>query len=486
MLSAALRNPDPWTALAALAADPPGGSAALAAQVAERYADASPVERRRLEYLLPLLHEAGDRVLLDLLARGGSAELLGVANRRGLAIAGSVLDGLVERLGYVSPVVEALGLSGDSTRAAALGALLGDASAGDRAALALAALNARDWTVRIAQGLFGVTGNTHVAFTYALIEMGDAAAVPHLLRWLAEGPDLPAGDVHRALVRLTGRDPLIPGEGDFSAHVRRVWPGLDLNRPAKPEVRDIAIEGPTRLRFSLDDGFGRVRVDHGTSWPRWSKTLYVGDVPLYRVSADCGTCETTMGLLGFPEAGNQAAAVRETLADLPELTAETLDALHPIVRELDSGHYRGHLVDLPIERADRPERSWWLRRIAIRDDPERWTVEDASWPGVTHFQVPALLADSPPTYGSILPSQPLDGLDPATVERHSAAIARGERPAALLLAWTEYRYVEAEAEERFLLGVVLDGHHRLAAYAAAGVPARVLMLTRDAEVGELV
>lgn len=482
MLDAAINAPDPWTALADLAAAPPGGARALAAEVAERYESASKVQRQRLEYLLALLRD--DDVILDLLQRVGSAELLAMANRRGAVVASSVLDGLVERLGYVAPVVEALGLSGDPARIAELGELLGDAVVGDRAALALARLNARDWTVRIAQGLFDVTGNTHVAFTAALIEMGDTAAVPHLLRWLAEGPDLPAGDVHQALVRLTGRDPLIPEDGDFSAHVRRIWPRRDLSSPPNPEVRDLVVETSRRVRFALDDGLGRVRVGFGSEWPRWYRTLFVADTPLYRVSGFCGTCETTMGLLGFPDAPSRAADVRETLADLHEL--ENLDALRPIVRELESGHYRAHLVDLPVERVDRPERSWWLRRIAVRDDPERWTTEDATWPGVAHFQVPALLADEPPTYGSVVPSQSLDGLDPSTVARHAEAIARGERPTALLLAWTEYRYVEAEAEERFLLGVVLDGHHRLAAYAAAGVPARVLILTRDPEVGELV
>ncbi|MFF2958375.1 hypothetical protein ACFVT1_05510 [Streptomyces sp. NPDC057963] len=51
-------------------------------------------------------------------------------------------------------------------------------------------------------------------------------------------------------------------------------------------------------------------------------------------------------------------------------------------------------------------------------------------------------------------------------------------PAALALAWVEDVYVEAVHDERFLVAAILDGHHKLAAYAATGVPARVLLLSR--------
>ncbi len=40
------------------------------------------------------------------------------------------------------------------------------------------------------------------------------------------------------------------------------------------------------------------------------------------------------------------------------------------------------------------------------------------------------------------------------------------------------RWVHAQHHERFLVAAVLDGHHRLAAYAATGGPARVLMISR--------
>ncbi|RII09247.1 hypothetical protein DSC45_31665 [Streptomyces sp. YIM 130001] len=484
-IDAALAADDPWTAIDALAADPPAGPADLAARTAARYERADDDERLKLGHLLGLLGEDGDRALLGLLSHVGTQDLVYLAVRRRLRIPAPTLDVLLGRLGHTKPVVDALGLSGDPGRAALLGALLADDVLCRPAALALARLRAREWTVPIARRLPGVSGLTHVALTVALVEMDDPAAVPHLLDWLADDHDLPAGDVHRALVRLTGHDPLVPEwatQQEYSRRVRRIWPTLDLGRPPVPAVRDLAADSPRGLRFTLDAGRGRVRVDYdppepGSSWPRWGKTLHVGPHPLYRVGSDCDTCETTLGLLGFPPAGarTDAADVRETLADLHTLTAGTVRALEPLIHELESGSYRAHLVDLPLEHVTRPERSWWLRRVAARDDPPH-SGDAPSWPGTEHFQTPLPLATDPPTYGSILPAQPLDALDPATVARHASAIARDERPTALLLAWSEDRFVEAQWEERFLLGIVLDGHHRLAAYAASSVPARVLML----------
>ncbi|MEV0650646.1 hypothetical protein AB0I28_35875 [Phytomonospora sp. NPDC050363] len=474
-LDAALTAFDHWTALEDLAADPPGGRAALAARVGERYEDAAEHERSRLDHLLGLLGQDGDSVVLGLLARGRSDELLSRTFRRRLAVPAPVLDALIERRGYTLEVVDALGLTGDPTRVAELGALLDDPDVCGRAASALARLGAREWALPIARRLPQVTGLAHGAFVVALEQLGDTAVVPLLRDELLDGGERFTGDMHIALTRLTGHDPLIPEDGD----VRRAWRELDLATPPVPAVR--FGEGG---RFTVDEGRGRVRVAYdppppGTSWPRWNKSLHVGEHALYRVSSDCGTCETTMTLLGFPpaEARAGAARFRAALAD-PGDAAAVVAELEPLIAELETGRYAAHLADLALERVAEPEESWWLRRIAVRDDPERWSVELTAWPGVEHFQVPEMIPGAVPTYGSLLPSQPLDALDPAAVARHTSAIARGERPAALVLAWTETRYVEAEFEERFLLGVILDGHHRLAAYAAAGVPARVLLLAR--------
>jgi hypothetical protein len=44
--------------------------------------------------------------------------------------------------------------------------------------------------------------------------------------------------------------------------------------------------------------------------------------------------------------------------------------------------------------------------------------------------------------------------------------------------WVEDRYVEVEYPERFLVGMVLDGHHKLLAYSTERQPARTLLISR--------
>lgn len=157
-----------------------------------------------------------------------------------------------------------------------------------------------------------------------------------------------------------------------------------------------------------------------------------------------------------------------------------LDAAAPLIAELPTGHYRAHLTDLALERVTDPASSWWFRRRELREREDEPYTEDPldDWPGTAHFQLRDPIPGETPTYGVLLPSQPLDALDAATVTRYASAVTAGHRPAALALAWVEDIYVQAEYPERFLAAAVLDGHHKLAAYAAAGVPARVLLLSR--------
>ncbi|MBN9741027.1 hypothetical protein DMP23_07865 [Amycolatopsis sp. A1MSW2902] len=468
-----------------LAAGPSSERAALAVRAGELYPAANDDQRRHLHYLLYLLGTDSDPVLLDLLTQLRTARLLEDVVRRGLPVPEPVLDQLIKELGYQPPVIDAAGVSGARRRAKALGALLEDDDLCGRAALALARLGAREWTVPIARRLFASAGLMHTFLAVALEEMGDPAAVPVLLDWLANGPEQPAWDVHRALVRLTGRSPLLPAPDD----IRRVWAALDRTAGPVPEVRDVVPDSPSALRFSVDEGRARVRVEFdapspGPTWPRWDQTLYIGDRARFGVGSGCETCETMLHLLGFGPAEALAGAdrIREVLAGPRELTTATVRALEPLLQELETGHYRMLLADLPLERVRTAERSWWwLRRTGTRSAWEG----DPDWPGIEHFQAPRSIPGEMPAYGSVVPSQPLDALDPVTVGRYAEAIARGERPAALLLAWAEDRYISAEWPERFVLGVVLDGHHRLAAYAAAGVPARLVLLVQG-ESGETV
>ncbi|MFF8835734.1 HEAT repeat domain-containing protein [Streptomyces sp. NPDC015130] len=513
-LRAALCAGDPWTALYELSTDRPGG---LAEAVEELYRsdEDRAAFRPYLAGLLRGLGKAGDEVLLRLLAEplvgaGDRQDLLRAAVARGLRLPPELLrmyggqppasggsEGSVG--GPPAPeLVDAMGLSGDPSFAPYLGALLGHPAVRGRAALALGRLGAREWTGPIAGRLSEVTGLDHTAFAVALELMGDPAAVPHLLRWLAESGEERVYDVHDALVRLTGRDPLLPEGASgaaYAAAVRACWAdGRTDREPVR--VRDLVVESDTRARFSVDGGAGRIRIAFdpplpGSTWPRWNRSLTFDGKPLYRLGSFCDTCELGLTLLDWPEeeARRIAARMRGRLAALDRLDAGLLTEWSPVLGELETGHYRALLLDLPLEQVSEPARSWWYRRTAARveedDDSAYDDRPEDYWPGVSHFQLTAPVPGGrvPSTYGAVLPSQPPEALDKATVARHAAAIAAGERPAAVVLGWIDDRYVEARHEERWLVGAVLDGHHRLAAYATAGVPARVLLLAREGEGG---
>ncbi|MFI0929958.1 HEAT repeat domain-containing protein [Streptomyces sp. NPDC021012] len=512
-LHAALCADDPWTALYALNTDRPGGLAEAVEELYRADTDGGRAAfRPYLTWLLRILGGTGDEVLLRLLAEPAFAaderrDLLRTAVARELRLPAELLrtygeaDPASGRSGIradgppAPELVDAMGLSGDPSFAPGLGALLEEPAVRGRAALALGRLGAREWTAPIAGGLSEVTGLDHVAFAVALELMDDPAAVPYLLRWLAESGEERVYDVHHALVQLTGRDPLLPERArgaEYAAAVRAAWAdGRTGREPAV--VRDLVVESGARARFSVDGGAGRIRVAYdppspGSSWPRWDRSLTFDGKPLYRVGSSCDTCELGLTLLGWPdgEATRLAAGMRGRLADLDRLDTALLAEWSPVLGELETGHYRALLLDLPLERVSEPARSWWYRRVAARaeeDGDDSEYAEDRPedhWPGVPHFQLTAPVPGGrvPFTYGALLPSQPPQALDPAAVTRHTAAIEAGKRPAAVVLGWIDDRYVEARHEERWLVGAVLDGHHRLAAYAAAGAPARVLLLAR--------
>ncbi|MFJ7492555.1 hypothetical protein ACIQZB_15115 [Streptomyces sp. NPDC097727] len=239
-LDAALAAEDIWSALFALTEEAP---ADLPASIEARYGRASKDERRHLSWLLGALGEPAVPVFLRLLGGSGgddgAVELLDMVVQRRLRLPAAELHRLAEELGAVEPLVDAMGLSADAGFAPFLGGLLDHERLRGRAAVALGRLGAREWTVPIAQRLPGLTGLMHGAFVVALELLDDPAAIPHLLQELeANRPQ--AGDVHHALVALTGRHPLLPltrsDGGDSTGLLHRVWSERRLDSPSPPSI----------------------------------------------------------------------------------------------------------------------------------------------------------------------------------------------------------------------------------------------------------
>lgn len=486
-------DPNAWATLEHLAAAPP---ADLIACVRRRYADGDHRDRRFLVWLLGRLRNGtGEETAREWLHAAPehdlAVQLLDLFNGQAWRLAAPELHPWLASGApdILAAAVAAAGASGDVALAPRIAVHLDNPSVAMHAAIALGRLGVTAHTSDLVARLPHLTGLTGGGFVVALELMNDSAAVPGLRECLARGPDELVWNIHHALHKLTGRDPLLPLQSDGAAEVnaiREAWATERAGPPPAPSLEAFQLRDAAEAAFVVRDGRGLITIEHdppppGSSWPRWDKSLRVGGQSLYAVGSDCGTCETTLRLAGWPDerAAALAASARDALRDVASLGWPLFERVLPMLAAMRSGHYVATLADLDLERIASPEGSWLCRRYGLRDPDDPKAVEPQSvWPGVEHFQLREPIPGVERTFGVILPSQPLDALAPDTVSDHERRVRQGERPAALVLAWVEAKEVSGEVPERFLVGVVLDGHHKLAAYARAGIPARAILLSR--------
>lgn len=485
-----LRSADPWSSIDDLAND---WSDDLVRACEERFDSANGEGRKRL---VSLLGRARTQSAIAVLHRrlvaaadDEAAQILRVLNGERAVVSTEQIARLFADAR--TEAVVAAGISGDASLVPRVVAALDVPGTTRHAALALAMLGRTELSAEIAARIATADGLDATGLIVALEVMDDPSVVPMLVDLLSRAEGANAWDLHHALWRLTGREPLVRigrDRDDAARAYADAWSSFDLRASARPRVGDVAPD-PQRsaARFTVLDGCGVLRIDYdpptpGSSWPRWGKSLFVGTERLYEIGSDCGTCETTLRLTGScpASAATMADDVRSALAEVTTVSEELLDALRPYLTTLRTGHYLARLVDVDLERVERPEASWLTRRAENRksDDPFLADPADVSWPGAEHFQVRDAAVGEVPTYGVVVPQAPLRSLRPETVAEWEARIASGAQPTALALCWVEQKDVVGELTERFLVGVVLDGHHRLLAYTRLRRPARILAICR--------
>jgi hypothetical protein len=448
LLSWALADRDDWAALEDLAGAAPAG---LIAAVRRRW-HCDPDRREELVFLLSQsLDPEIAGILLELLSGAGgklAGRLLELTSRWTVPVPRAELVRLLADP-TARPAAITAAAHGPAESAALIRPFLDDPSVRGSAATTLARLG--DVASLAAVTALLETGDR--AIPRALELLGDASVVPAARARLDRAAPAEVEGLHRLLIALTGHDPVIPGGGDRGAAIRAAWRGWDPATRPRPRVEAVGAIDPDRAAFVVTDGQGLVRIGFDDSG--WRRSLRVGARRTYDLGSICDTCETALILAGWPDRPAEVSAerLRDALADVPAVTPELLDAAAPLLSVQRSGEYVAALVDLDLGRV---------------------TAGEAPWPETDHFRLRTEL----PFAGVVLPTQPLAAADDDTVAGHARAIAAGRRPAALLTAWLEDRYVHAERHERHLVGLVLDGHHKLLAYAAAGVPARALMVFR--------
>ncbi len=448
LLSWALATRGDWAALEDLAGAAPAG---LVAAVRTRWF-AEPERRDELQFLLSQSLDPEIATLLPSLLPGAegvlAARLLDLYVRWKVPVPRAELVRLLADPQARSAAVKAAA-HGPAELTPVIRPLLDDPSVRGAAAMTLARLG--DVASLGAVTALLETGDR--AIPTALELLGDTSVVPAARARLDRATPAEVEGLHRLLIALTGHDPVIRPGGDRDAAIRAAWRRWDPASRPRPRVDLAGPVDPARAGFVVTDGQGLVRVGFDDSG--WRRSLRVGGRRAYDLGSICDTCATTLLLAGWPERPAEASArrLRAALADVPAVTPDLLDAAAPLLCVLRSGEYVAALVDLDLGRVK---------------------AEETPWPGTDHFRLRTTL----PFTGVVLPTQPLPEAAAATVAAHASAIAAGRRPAALLVSWLEDRYVHAETHERHLVGLVLDGHHKLLAYAAAGVPARALMVFR--------
>lgn len=495
LIDALTTDRDPWAMLEQIANAPPESILDL---VREQYKQAEAEQKLRLIWLVERLKVSGaEQVLIDWLCcerAENATKLLLAINSRGAVVPSRELLRLLSaencEPSVMEAAIEAAGLTGDASLAPVIASKLDDSRLNVHAAIALGRLRATPFTGEIVSRLPSLQGRAYSGFLVALELMNDRSAIAPLRDWLIKAPFNMRWSVHSALVRLTACEPVLPLNAtpdSLATAVADAWEDFDDSTVLCPRIEQFELKDLAEVHFTLHDSGGAIRIDYDlsparSSWPRWSKSLWIGSQRIYDVGSDCGTCETSLQLVGWSKelATLRAQEVRTALEDVRGLSRELLDTLLPLIRELRPGHYIAALVDLDLERVSDPTYSWWFRRRQNRyDDMSQVNLDlRIDWPGTEHFQLKSPIAVNESTFCAVLPSQDLSTLVSSCSAGHEDAIRRGQRPAAVSLAWLEARDVGGEYHERFLLGVVLDGHHKLVAYAQQHVPARTLLICR--------
>lgn len=395
--------------------------------------------------------------------------------------------------------IVAAGFLGDPSLAESVAARLEAPLADERmqAAITLGVLGATQYAARLLARLERETDRAFSAMVAALELMKARDTVPGLLEVLRTAPKAKIWELTHALWVITGVDPVAPKdasarddralEAQRSAWLRAAPAVLDA--PPPPRLQEVSSLAPELATFALEFGRSRVRFDYeppspGATWPRWSQSLYIGAERVYDVGSTCGTCELYLRHLAWPKEQLAQTTASLEAADAHRGLKEWIAIWTPVLEQLRSGQYLVARLSLPVDRIDREnlEESWFHRRQQIR--AERSAEPDLEpeppyWPGTAHYQGPR--SGEIPTFPVVFPTQELGRLDEAQVVKYQREIVGGARPPVVVLGWIDTRAIRGDQEERFLSLIVLNGHHRLEAYARTQIAAPMIVVARIAD-----
>jgi hypothetical protein len=402
-----------------------------------------------------------------------------------------------DRAVRVAAIVAAADL-GSRDLAEAVAACLDSDSDEEQAAITLGHLATTRFASRIADGLAFQRDSAFSAYVAALEMLRDRSIVPKLIELLRTAEVSKVWDLTHGLWAISGVDPVSTQSGggencleDLRASWLRAFDRGFLSSSPPAEIFQPCTLDETLATFDLSFGRALIRLDvdppsPGATWPRWNRSLLVAGRPVYNLGSACGTCEFLLRLIRWPDEDLSATAKQlETASPSPlrGIGKEWISTWSPLIEQLRSGHYLVGLLSVPLKRidAEHPEHSWFYqrRRLRVPLEPKEGDSRDGDasddWPGTIHYQGPRFGAH--PTYTMVMPLHDVAKLDEARVREFERMIERGEHPHAVALAWVDSRAIS----ERFLNLILLNGHHRVEAFARSGLPASIIAIARVAD-----
>ncbi len=259
----------------------------------------------------------------------------------------------------------------------------------------------------------------------------------------------------------------------------------------KLEVAAVA-DGVMRVKVPLGKGFFKVAVEkrHGEAN---SLFLEINGARKFEVGNDCDTCHFWFKMLQEPRlpTSRKIANLPKTI-QLPRPVDETLvQELAPMLELMEKGDYLVFETSVnlsgPYDSED--EGSYFFQSEFM----ELWDIEDPKEEGLLsgweHYESsrPRVFRHAESNviekqFDFIVPLVPRAALKEEYVKLYQQMIQNGDRPRVLVLGMYQRGIPEAvkkgatKALHSFLAGFLLDGHHKVAAYRRAGVPAKFLVI----------
>lgn len=259
----------------------------------------------------------------------------------------------------------------------------------------------------------------------------------------------------------------------------------------KLELSKIA-DGLVRVKQNAGKGFFKIGVEkkHGEANAMF---LEINGSRKFEIGNDCDTCHFWFKCLHEPRLSTQKKIVNlPKTIQLPRPVDEAMaQELSPMLEMLDKGEYA--LFETSINLAgpydSEDEGSYFFNSEFM----ELWDISDPKEEGLLsgweHYEGnrPRIFrhADSnvmEKQYEFVIPLVPRAALKDEYVKLYQSMIQNGDRPRILMLGMYQRGIPETvkrgqmKTMHSFLAGFVLDGHHKLAAYRRAGVPAKFLTI----------